>query len=376
MPFAAGTYPFGKIVKFGGMDFNGPGSPISVNIDWQSAPISLIDGAYPTDPFTDRPATNAIQKAAFTYGLLVKRSTGSLDTTITNFEIPKYPPYRSDEVAPPTFYTPLQGVEFQWNTIYLWMRQHNNQSSHLIVDSANSTHDYAYARARIEKLELAMTPGKDTNAYVTTLNFTLLSPWAETDPLANIINTDVTNNIVGDVHVPFGNLISFNGFSFVNTNITNPDGSNPLIGSTVVQNYLVEWATKYRIVPHKAFPIDSFGVSPCPLKPITAEWELSYKADTPGAGYYHVNQQYNSFLVAMMNGNQKGKLVCQDAWGNAGTCIARLKSYPLTLTPQARTHYFAKLTFDILSDWRYTVTEVNPLVSTQPIYQSIGNTVD
>lgn len=361
--FPKGYQPFGKLVKFGGVDFNGPGGPINTNIDWPSAPISLIDSAYPSDPFTNLPATNTLEKATFSYGLIAIRRTTSEDPSIPQYKVPNYPLYRAHEQEENfIFYTPLQAIEYQWNFIYMWLRQHDNQSSHLITDSANSDHAYAYARARIEKLDLAMTPGKDTNSYVTNLGFVLLDAWAPTDPNSNIINTNIPDRIIGDVHVPFGNLLSFNGVPFSNTLIP----GNPTIPTTVVQNYLVEWSTQYKILPHKPYPLDLFGVSPCPLKPITAEWEILFKADTPGAGYYNVYQQYNSFLLKMQTGNQRGQLVCTDSWGNIGTCTARLKSFPLTLTPMARTHYIAKLTFNILSDWNYTPASM--------LYSSVGQT--
>lgn len=379
--YIPGNIPFSKLIAFGRVAFDGPSGPINVNIDWPSAPITLIDAAYPSDPFQAQPAPLQRQIANFKYGLI-----SQLNPITGYYIVPPYArysapgsssPFPSPQDAVESTFNGLNVVELQWNFIYIGVRMHNNQSTQLVVSSGDGNNPFAYCRARIDKLELKMTPGSNVFSYVPQLSFTLLSEWANQD--SNIISSFLSPSgyPLTDIHVPFGSLQSFGGHSFIdNTHVDDIriiDGitfgtgqSDPIpISSSVITSYGLDWNTQYTTLPHRPYPVDHFGGSPCPIKAIQAEWDLHFKSDGLHSSYTSIYLQYNTFLSAMRGGNQKGTLVCTDSHGSPGSCLARLKSFPVTLTQLNARSYVAKLTFDILSDWIY------PFDSSKTYYNSI-----
>lgn len=330
MAFQPGSQPFGKLVRFGNIDFSGPSWPINTNIQWKVNPASLVDAAYPADPMALKVNTMEPMKAKFQYGIIADCSV-------------------AHTAAPLTYNSSIGQLESQCATIYKGLRSHNNQSASLIVNTSDSTHDFAYCRARIESFVMHLTPGSVNNAIMIDLIFVLLSEWKDHDPTTQFpltYNPDGTNPI-GDIRVPFGNLVSFGNEQQGTIQID--DMSNlPKFGRTsIVNDYTVEWLTSFSSIPHSIFPLDHWGVSPCPMKPIEATWEISFT----GINYSDVFSAYNLFLTQLRSKPQHGLLVCTDSAGVPRTAPARIVKYPLDLTPFNKTVYHGKITFLILGDW-------------------------
>lgn len=318
--FLPGSQPFGNLLKFGNVLFPGPSSPIDVPLKWSTSPTSLIDATFPADPFALHPAPMDAQKAKFTYGIIANCGNRELDLT---------------------------QIESAWNVIYKGLRAHNNQSASLVVDTGLGNGTLAFCRARIDALSLKMADGHDTMSLMIDLQFTLLTDWKSQDGTVQFpatYNPDGTKPL-GDISVPFGNLINFGNakegtYIFNSISTTNKK-------SSIFDKYDIQWFSAYSPIPHSVFPLDHYGVSPVAIKPIDVTYQLLFQGTYP-----EVYTQYNALLVQLRsNMPQHGLLVCTDSTGTVCTAPARISEYPLALKPINATYYIAQIVFTLLGDW-------------------------
>lgn len=392
--------PFGRLRKFGNIVFNSPSSPVTLNQDWITTPIELVDSTYPIDPYGYDSAPMAITKAAWDYNLLLNYGQNPLlnvnntwglsyetsDPSDFNLETRYFgngsnPPGSGFIKMGPSAFA---AIEYQWNMLYTGLRQFNNQSGILEVgnyllavdgqndillnnalDDVDAPFRSMFTRARINTLELKLAKAKNTNSYTTKMEFILLSDWIAPTPPTGDPNATIASKNLGtkrkDIHVPFGSVISFAGFPFT----PQQPNMDTFTLCNVLDSYNLEWDVQLSTVPHSVWPLDHLGVNPAPMKPIEATWELSFISNNSwfrnnngtilytDQCYREIATMYNNFL-GFLRFNNKGTLVVADANGSVGLCKARIKNYPLVPTLVSSNYLSTKVTFELYSDWVYT----------------------